>query len=212
MDTPFGNMLARSETGLPEKRPENFRAFTVETMVNKLSGGKAKMNPSQIKKLYKRFQDIDEDGSGEIDYTEWLQALEMEDGPITKQMFRVFDMDGSGYIDMKEFVVMLAGSAASPQTEKLKFAFMMFDEDNSGYIDRNELIELLRSSFVVEAYTDQELDDRANDVFEFLGLPPDGRLFYEDFMKTAEKSNLIFPPERDRQQFSIPGQLNQSHD
>eukprot|EP00931_Biecheleriopsis_adriatica_P049221 TRINITY_DN2846_c0_g1_i1.p1 TRINITY_DN2846_c0_g1~~TRINITY_DN2846_c0_g1_i1.p1 ORF type:complete len:369 (+),score=114.94 TRINITY_DN2846_c0_g1_i1:58-1164(+) len=172
------------------------RAMSVETLIKKLSGGMGRIKPSQIKKIYKRFQDIDIDKSGAIDYEEFIQAMDMEDTTIARQMFRVFDMDGSGSIELKEFIVVLSRYTAAAKTEKLKFAFMMFDEDGSGLIDRRELIEMLRASFVVEGYSPEELEERADKVFDFLGLPRDGAIGYEDFLKLASaKNGLVYPVE-----------------
>eukprot|EP00438_Fugacium_kawagutii_P028870 Skav207635 [mRNA] locus=scaffold1172:32876:36861:+ [translate_table: standard] len=88
-------------------------------------------------------EDIDVDKSGAIDYEEFIQ-------------------DGSGSIELKEFIVVLSRYTAAAKTEKLKFAFMMFDEDGSGLIDRRELVEMLRASFVVEGFSPEELEERAD--------------------------------------------------
>merc|ERR1719326_2611652 len=153
-----------------------------------------KIKPSQIKKIYQRFQDIDLDKSGAIEYEEFLMALDIDDNKTSRQMFRVFDMDGSGNIELKEFIVVLSRYTTAAKSEKLKFAFMMFDEDGSGFIEKNELITMLRASFVVEGYNDAQLEERADKVFEFLGLQPDGQISYEDFLKlSSAKNGLIYP-------------------
>lgn len=175
------------------------RGKSVEGLVTKLSGGIGKIKPSQIKKVYKRFQEIDVDGSGSIDYTEFIQALGMEDNTISKQMFRVFDMDGSGTIELKEFIVVLSRYTTAAKTEKLKFAFMMFDEDGSGLIERSELIQMLGASFVVEGYAQEELEDKADAVFDFLNIQRDGAVSYEQFLKlSSAKNGLIYPIEEGR--------------
>merc|ERR1719261_1775823 len=102
----------------------------------------SKIKPSQIRKIYQRFQEI--------------------------------DVDKSGAIELKEFIVVLSRYTTAAKSEKLKFAFMMFDEDGSGFIEKNELVTMLRASFVVEGYNDAQLDERADKVFEFLGLTADG--------------------------------------
>eukprot|EP00440_Ansanella_granifera_P014478 gb/GFBE01015735.1/.p1 GENE.gb/GFBE01015735.1/~~gb/GFBE01015735.1/.p1 ORF type:complete len:367 (+),score=121.34 gb/GFBE01015735.1/:1-1101(+) len=203
---------AASEAAL---RAKEQRSISVETLIKKLSGGMGKIKPSQIKKIYKRFQDIDIDKSGAIDYEEFIQAMDMEDGTIARQMFRVFDMDGSGSIELKEFIVVLSRYTSAAKTEKLKFAFMMFDEDGSGLIERRELIEMLRASFVVEGYSPEELEERADKVFDFLGLPRDGAIGYEDFLKLASaKNGLVYPVEEQTrtlgQKESIDKMLQQS--
>ncbi|CAK0896188.1 unnamed protein product, partial [Prorocentrum cordatum] len=123
-----GQGVAVSADKRPLKSDGPTRGMTVEMLVKKLSGGLGKIKPSQIKKVYKRFQEIDTDQSGAIEYEEFIVALEMDDTSVAKQMFRVFDMDGSGRIELKEFIVVLSRYTSAAQSEKMKFAFMMFDE------------------------------------------------------------------------------------
>merc|ERR1712048_252413 len=124
-------------------------------------------------------------GSGAIDYEEFIAALDMENNTISRQMFKVFDMDGSESIELKEFIVVLSRYTSASKTEKLKFAFMMFDEDGSGYIERNELLEMMNASFVIEGYSPDELEEKADMVYEILSLPKDAPIGYEDFLKLA---------------------------
>merc|ERR1740138_2062029 len=137
--------------------------------MNKFTGGK-KLKPAYIKKLYKKFKQVDQDGSGTIDYNEYLQVMEEDDHPLMRRMFDLFDADKSGRLELKEFIVGLSNYTSAAKTDKLKFAFMMFDEDGSGFIERDELIEMLRASFIVEGYNQDELEDRADQVFDFLTL------------------------------------------
>jgi len=57
-----GNWKAQQAAAASAKEQ---RSLSVETLIKKLSGGMGKIKPSQIKKIYKRFQDIDVDGSGD---------------------------------------------------------------------------------------------------------------------------------------------------
>eukprot|EP00416_Gambierdiscus_australes_P015609 CAMPEP_0171072512 /NCGR_PEP_ID=MMETSP0766_2-20121228/10905_1 /TAXON_ID=439317 /ORGANISM="Gambierdiscus australes, Strain CAWD 149" /LENGTH=302 /DNA_ID=CAMNT_0011529105 /DNA_START=180 /DNA_END=1088 /DNA_ORIENTATION=+ len=187
-----------------------FRAVSVETLVRKLSGGMGKIKPSQIKKVYKRFQEIDTDNSGAIEYEEFVQALGMEKNTVSRQMFRVFDMDSSGSIELKEFIVVLSRYTSASKSEKLKFAFMMFDEDGSGFIERDELVEMLRASFVVEGYSMSELEERADRVFDFLSLPRDGAISYEDFLQLSKaQTGLIYPVEEEKYTLGKDLSINQ---
>mmetsp|Transcript_81522 Transcript_81522/g.264114 ORF Transcript_81522/g.264114 Transcript_81522/m.264114 type:complete len:382 (-) Transcript_81522:55-1200(-) len=189
--------LLAAETA--QAQASKMRADSVETLVRKLSGGLNRIKPSQIKKVYKRFMEIDADNSGAIEEKEFMQALGMENNMVSKRMFRVFDMDESGSIELKEFIVMLSRYTTAARSEKLKFAFMMFDEDGSGFIERNELVEMLRASFVVEGYSQAELEDRADRVFDTLNLPRNGAISYQDFQKLSKVQNgLIYPLEEER--------------
>lgn len=191
------------------KQQAGNRSTSIEAIIKRLSGGMGKIKPAQIKKIYKRFQDIDVDKSGAIEYEEFLQAMEMEDNAITKQMFKVFDMDGSGTIELKEFIVVLSRYTTAARTEKLKFAFMMFDEDGSGLIERAELVNMLRASFIVEGFSPEELEDRADRIFDFLTLPRDSAITYEDFLRLATTRNgLIFPLEEEKHSLGQDNSIN----
>merc|ERR1712118_126914 len=153
-----------------------------------------KLKPVYIKKLYKKFKQVDRDNSGTIDYSEFLQVMEEEDHPLMRQMFRLFDADNSGRLELKEFIVGLSNYTSAAKTDKLKFAFMMFDEDGSGFIERNELLKILQANFVSEGLTQAELDERADEVFTSLSLPTDSRISYEQFMQLSTiSSGLLFP-------------------
>merc|ERR1719482_2500829 len=137
---------------------------SMENVMNKFTGGK-KLKPAYIKKLYKKFKQVDQDGSGTIDYPEFLQVMEEEDHPLMQRMFRLFDADSSGRLELKEFIVGLSNYTSAAKTDKLKFAFMMFDEDGSGFIERRELVKILQSTFRLDvqpgAEQHQEMDFEA---------------------------------------------------
>lgn len=192
---------------------KQLRLVSVETMVRKLSGGMDKIKPSQIKRIYNRFQTIDLDSSGSIEYPEFIQALEIEDNVTSAQMFRVFDMDRSGSIELKEFIVMLSRYTSANKTDKLKFAFMMFDEDASNFIDRKELLAMLQANFIVEGFTDDELADRADQVFDFLELDREGKISYEDFLKLSSSHNgLIYPVSAEQKTLPAKSSMNRAYD
>ena len=79
------------------------------------------MKPSHIKKIYKSFQIVDKDGSGYVDYIEFLEVLKQKDSPIMKEVFKAFDLDGNGTVELKEFVTVLSGFTTATKTDKLKF-------------------------------------------------------------------------------------------
>ncbi|CAE7037314.1 Calmodulin [Symbiodinium sp. CCMP2456] len=68
-----------------QAEPGDLPCQGVEQLIHKLSGGMGKIKPSQIKKIYKRFGDIDVDKSGAIDYEEFIQAMDMEDTNIARE-------------------------------------------------------------------------------------------------------------------------------
>merc|ERR1719401_2325208 len=125
-------------------------------------------------------------------------------------MFRVFDMDGSGSIELKEFIVVLSRYTSAARSEKLKFAFMMFDEDSSGFIERDELLDMLNASFIVEGLSQEELEDKADNIFDYLGLPRDGAISYEDFLRLSKApQGFIYPIQESRKELGKDQSINQ---
>merc|ERR1719487_253821 len=151
----------------------------MDAVMKTFTAGK-KLKPVYIKKLYKKFKQVDKDGSGTIDYPEFLQVMEEEDHPLMQRMFRLFDADSSGRLELKEFIVGLSNYTSAAKTDKLKFAFMMFDEDGSGFIERRELVKILQSTFRLdpsvgggasEGQANADLEARATAILTDLGLP-----------------------------------------
>lgn len=60
------------------------------------------LKPESIKKAYKKFQVINKDKSGLVDYTEFCEILEVDSGPAVEAAFQVYDHDKITQIDMKE--------------------------------------------------------------------------------------------------------------
>ena len=133
--------------------------------MSKFTGG-SKLKPAYIKKLYKKFQSVDKNNSGTIDYPEFLDVLEQQDSFLMQRMFELFDSNksgetfsrilliliyrnlqsfcSSGVVELKEFIIGMSNFTSANQIDKLKFAFLLFDEDSSGSIEVNELKKILR--------------------------------------------------------------------
>ena len=58
---------------------------------------KLRISPASVEKLRKIFNKIDADGSGEIDYTEFIHHFGFKRSRFTKRAFSVMDEDGSGH-------------------------------------------------------------------------------------------------------------------
>ena len=110
----------------------------------------AKAKPEDV------FTEFDKDGSGFIDYDEFIVMLPQLGINMTEakalKYFRLCDADGSGEIDVDEFKVALFacdpvnGNPCGFSPNKLltpQDAFEMFDEDGSGKLDEDEFFVLL---------------------------------------------------------------------
>lgn len=102
------------------------------------------LTANMLRKLKMKFDDIDIDGTGNIDSTEFYEALGEPKSPFTDAVFAIIDIDGSGMMEFDEFIRILATYCMYTQDEILRFCFEMFDKDGSGAIDEKELVELCK--------------------------------------------------------------------
>jgi len=113
------------------------------------SGVKA---PTNLEKL---MNDADCDGSGVIDYTEFLAATldkkVYHQESVLWQAFKKFDMDGSGRIDMSELRQVLGqGDVAEAlhltEKDQLQELFDRVDKNGDGEIDFDEFMVMMRNN------------------------------------------------------------------
>lgn len=98
------------------------------------------------------FASIDSDGSGKIDYTEFIAAtmetsLQHRDD-LLWAAFRVFDIDNDGKITIEELGKVLRSddvSNVNGDAEKLKALIAEFDSNKDGCIDFEEFKEMMKS-------------------------------------------------------------------
>lgn len=102
------------------------------------------LQPWHLRRLKQRFDKIDLDGSGAIDFDEFFEAIGEIRSPFTDKLFALIDLDGSGTIEFDEYVRVLATYCMFTKDEILRFCFECFDVDRSGTIDEKEFIELCK--------------------------------------------------------------------
>ena len=98
--------------------------------------------------LKKRFEELDQDGSGKIDMPEYLKfslrdALSRS-GDRVCDLFRRWDEDKSGKIDKREFSRAVRALGFPVTDEEAGEVFDSLDEDKSGELDYKELNNTLR--------------------------------------------------------------------
>jgi len=147
--------------------------------------------PESIKKAFKRFQAIDKDQSGMLDYNEFLEVFQVEGSPLSERIFQLFDREKVGQLDIREFMVSISNFTNASKEEKLKFAFMIFDEDGNGVITKQELIKILKSNHM--AKTDQEVMRKAETIMAQCDKDGDGVISFEEFTIISKRfPNLLF--------------------
>jgi len=105
--------------------------------------------------LEELIEEIDEDGSGAIEFAEFAQLcakfLVEDPDPETmraelKQAFRLFDKECTGFITMDVFRGLIADVDPKLTDEELDQIIAEIDEDGSGTMDFEEFCELMMSS------------------------------------------------------------------
>ena len=83
-------------------------------------------------KLHKAFQEIDDDGSGHIDVSEFLNYVDVDPTPFSKRVFSIMDEDGSGEMDFREFVVACWNYCSFEKSGLIFFTYDLYDADRNG--------------------------------------------------------------------------------
>lgn len=150
------------------------------------------IKPESVKKAYKRFQATDKDGSGQIDYSEFCEIMQVDPSPQCEKVFQLFDNDKTGRIDVREFMIALSNFSGAEKDEKLKFAFMVFDEDGNGVITRQELMKILKANHM--ASNEAEVARKADTVMSQGDKDGDGVISFDEFAVVSKKfPNILFP-------------------
>ncbi|KAG7386787.1 hypothetical protein PHYBOEH_008593 [Phytophthora boehmeriae] len=150
------------------------------------------IKPESVKKAYKRFQATDKDGSGQIDYSEFCEVLQVDPSPQCEKVFQLFDNDKMGRIDVREFMIALSNFTGAEKEEKLKFAFLVFDEDGNGVITRQELMKILKANHM--ATNESEVARKADTIMSQGDKDGDGVISFDEFSIVSKKfPNILFP-------------------
>jgi Ca2+-binding EF-hand superfamily protein len=103
------------------------------------------LDQKDLRRLKNKFELIDLDGSGEIDYEEFFELIEDTRSPYTDALFALIDQDGSGAIDFSEFIHVLSTYCMYNREDILRFCFDTFDADGSGAIEEDEFIGMMKA-------------------------------------------------------------------
>merc|ERR1712112_752717 len=108
-----------------------------------------------VEELKAILEEIDEDGSGEIEFAEFCQLCAkflVEDPDIEtlkrelKAAFRIYDKDGQGFITMDTLRGLISELLTPLSQEELDGIIDELDEDGSGTMDFDEFCEMMMSA------------------------------------------------------------------
>ena len=163
-------------------------------LIEEIAGGK--ITPGFVKNIYENFLTVDKDGSGLINYHEYLQVIGQpaNDQPNYRKLFTHFDFEKGGEIELQDFIVGMSIYTDASVVDKLKFAYLIFDNDSSGYLERDEVRAMMRATH--PEVSNEIIDSRVDEIYMALGLQPIHRVSYERFMNLVnEKPALLIEKE-----------------
>lgn len=132
------------------KHMEHFANHSsIQTVMMPLIVAEAKkLNAFLIEKLDEDFMRIDEDGSGEIDFDEFLNLINQLDGmgvddEIAKSWFTAIDVDASGTVNHDEFLEFFAWEHVVNTDIRFWDLMEKFDIDDKGYVTMEDVEKML---------------------------------------------------------------------
>ncbi|XP_023187025.1 troponin C, slow skeletal and cardiac muscles isoform X1 [Xiphophorus maculatus] len=108
-------------------------------------------NPTP-EELQEMIDEVDEDGSGTVDFDEFLVMMVrcMKDDSKGKteeelaELFRMFDKNADGYIDLDELKMMLESTGEVITEDDIEELMKDGDKNNDGKIDYDEFLEFMK--------------------------------------------------------------------
>ncbi|EGG16645.1 protein phosphatase 2B [Cavenderia fasciculata] len=137
---------------------------------------------TELKKLYRRFQMLDKDGSGTLTTDEFLSIPDLALNPLLERVLQIFDKNHDNEIEFSEFVSALSTlSHKGSKEEKLKFLFNVYDMDADGFIGNGELFQVLKM-MVGTNLNDVQLQQIVDKTIIEGDLDKDGKISFDEFI------------------------------
>ena len=170
--------------------------------VERLSGC-TQFSPDSLQDLYKCFQALDKDHSGELDRREfrklWSTRFALKNVSATQidRYFDAFDTDGNGTVSFTEFATALSILGPGTKRAKLEYLFDIYDEDKNGVLTSDEIDKILHQMFCVSFMMNRatEKDSKfIQAIVRKLDVNLDGEISREEWINVGSKtpSLLIF--------------------
>ena len=113
-----GKESIASSLSSPQSGPELIKARNAKRKVMDEFARDNYLKPESIKRAYRRFQVLDKQKSGIMDYSEFCEILQLEPSLQCEEVFKLYDYDQSGQIGAKEFLIALANFTGAGKDDK----------------------------------------------------------------------------------------------
>jgi calcium-dependent protein kinase len=153
----------------------------------------SRLNSDECKDIKNIFYNIDEDKNGFITFEDYRKYIInefniddlIENEEEIKKGFQGMDIDYNNNIDYTEFLAANLDESIFLKEEKLKEAFRHFDLNDTGAIKKEDLIKVLKLDDV------EDKNKIVNSIIEENDFDKDGKINFNDFMKTMKSNNDI---------------------
>lgn len=147
------------------------------------------LSDADINKMYASFCKFDVNGSGEVSYVEFLTILDLEDTPISREVFNEMDDSKDWNMTFREFVLNMWMFCTRSKQSISMFAFDIFDEDDSGSLNQDEITDM-----VSRIYGKKGLSHDIRLIIKKMDKNKDGMIDRKEFVASVDKfPGLLFP-------------------
>lgn len=147
------------------------------------------LSDDDINKMYEAFCRFDVNGSGEVSYVEFLTILDLEDTPISREVFNEMDDSKDWNMTFREFVLSMWMFCTRSKHSISMFAFDIFDEDDSGSLNVDEITDM-----VTRIYGKKGLSHDIRLIIKKMDKNKDGKIDKKEFVDSVAKfPGLLFP-------------------
>eukprot|EP00033_Pygsuia_biforma_P001362 GCRY01001543.1.p1 GENE.GCRY01001543.1~~GCRY01001543.1.p1 ORF type:complete len:178 (+),score=24.50 GCRY01001543.1:205-738(+) len=149
-----------------------------------------KFSQGELKRLFRRFQKLDKDGSGTITVDEFNDIPDLQMNPLLTRVISIFDTNKDSQVEFSEFIQALSiFTNQSSEEEKLKFAFKVYDMDDDGFISNGELFQVLKM-MVGSNLSDVQLQQIVDKSILEGDSDHDGKISFEEFCQMVSKTDI----------------------
>lgn len=151
-----------------------------------------KSTTSEIAKMRELFEEIDEDGNGEISLAELKNVLGGEDCKLSsadvKKIFKGVDADANNSISYNEFLAAALETRGRIEVHRLRDVFDRLDVSRSGTITRDDLFEILSKNGASKGKRGRLLlEEEVEEIFAELATENENEINFKEFVQLFEQ-------------------------
>lgn len=144
------------------------------------------LSQKEIKRLYKRFQKLDRDQSGQLEADDLMMIPELAMNPLVPRIVALFDN-----VNFRQFVGYLAVFGPNgPVESKIDFAFRIYDVDGDDFVSEEDLLAVLRM-MVGDNLGDDSLLRVVKKVFSDADKDGDGKISRNEFSAVVDVAEIV---------------------